>query len=203
MRSSRLLLFSVIDERTAVRFDETLDRQLSAGWPHDERRALDTRDQHPGARRERDVGATDREPSFAGKFDVAHASDAADEIERDHLLANEPSMHTAGVVRTVACEQRGAHPWPDQADATDRQQHSGDQLRGDGAGSEHGDQRSREAADGREQGIEREMVKLDREEHHARSDPYDDQAVTFLLRRKCTTLREDGPHGGSRARAIF
>ena len=87
------------------------------------------------------------------------------------------------MVRAVAGEQCGTHMRPDQADAHDRQQHHAAHLRGDGVGSEHRDQRAREAADGREQGIEGEMVQLYREEHHASSDPCDDQADIFLPRR--------------------
>jgi len=47
--------------------------------------------------------------------------------------------------------------------------------------------RAGEAADSREQGVEREVVELDGEQHDACSDPCDGQASTFFLTPNCTT----------------
>ena len=105
----------------------------------------------------------------------------------------------------MALVQRGTHPRSDQDDADNRQQHGGDDLHGDGTGSEQGDDRARKATDAREQRVKGEMVQLNGEEHHSGSDPSDGQADPFCcaesvrLRRcgspdtTCSVRRERAP----------
>ena len=124
-----------------------------------------------------DVAAADGQPSFAGELDVAGAAGATDEVERDHLLPDEPAVHArewCGPWRACrAALIRGrTRTMPTTASST-----AARTCDGDGAGSDEGDDRAGEAADGREQGVEGEVVQLDGEEHHAGSDPCDGQAA--------------------------
>ena len=66
-------------------------------------------------------------------------------------------------------------------------------------GATDGDDRGGEAADRGEQGVEREVVQLDGEQHDAGSDPGDGHASTFFLMPNSTaarrrTVREHGDH---------
>ena len=71
-----------------------LRRQRTVDRPHDERRALHGRHEDPCARRDRRVGAADGAPALAGEPDVADPVQAPDEVEREHLLPDQASVHT-------------------------------------------------------------------------------------------------------------
>ena len=65
-------------------------------------------------------------------------------------------------------------------------------LQGDGVGSHEGDDGGGEAADGDEQGVEREVVQLHGDQHHADCDPCNGQSGPFVVP---TILRSDNRPG--------
>ena len=79
------------------------------------------------------------------------------------LLADEPAVHAPSAMPSVASRQRGAHPGSHENDARRSHQHRGNHLYGDGTGGHHRHNRAGEAANGREQGVERKVVELDGE----------------------------------------
>jgi hypothetical protein len=64
---------------------------------------------------------------------------------------------------SVAGRQRGAHPGSHENDACRSHQHCGNHLNGHGIRGDNRHNRAGEAANGCEQGIEREVVELDGE----------------------------------------
>ena len=81
-----------------------LDRQVPIRRPHDQRGPLDPRDQHLGAGGQRHVGAAAGQPALAGEHHVARPVSATDDVEREDLLADQPTVHAR-----ARCDHRG---WP-------------------------------------------------------------------------------------------
>ena len=155
--------------------------------PDDEGRALHAHDQHPRSSGELHLAVSHRTPALPGEIDVPDRVQAADLIERDHLSADEPAVHAPSTMPSVASRQADAHPGPHENDAHRSHHHRGNHLYGDGTGGHNRHNRAGEAANGREQGVKREVVELNGEQYDACSDPCDGQASTFFLTPNCTT----------------
>jgi hypothetical protein len=108
---------------------------------------------------------------------------AADLIERDHLSADKTAVHAPSAMPSLASRQAGAHQGPHENDARRSHHHRRNHLYGDGTGGCHRHNRTGEAANSGEQGVKREVVELNSEQHDAYSDPCDGQASTFFLTR--------------------
>ena len=176
-----MLLFSIIDEGTASRLEESTDRQVSIDRPHDESRPLHARDHDPGPWGEGDVGAAGRPPSLTGEMDVAHTIEAADEIECDRLVAHQPPVNAPRTESSTAGRQRHAHPRSDEDDAHCRHQHGGDDLGSNGLWATTAITAAAKQPTAANSSVEGEVVQLKSDQHDAHSDPCDGQANTFLL----------------------
>ena len=100
-----------------------------------------------------------------------------DEIERDHLLPDEASVDTAGTLAFVVVGEGSAHAAAEQGGsrlpATTTAVTTCTAM-ASGTIDSHG--RGGEAAQGGEQGVERQVVELDGDQHHAHGDPRDGQS---------------------------
>ena len=95
---------------------------------------------------------------------------SSDDVERDDLVSDEPAVHApAAMPPTCSAGRPAAH----DEDAGDGDDDSGDDLQHDGVGGGERHDGRGEAADRGERASERDVVELDSQEDHSRSNPGD------------------------------
>ena len=161
----------LLEARAFARLRLPLQRQRIADGPHDERGALHGCHEDSGAGRYRRIVATDRAPALAGEPDVTDPVQTSNEVEREHFLPDEASVHTSRSLDLVVMGEGSAHAAADKEDPQSGHHDRGGDLYGDGVRKNRGHGGAGEAAQGGEQGVERQVVQLHGDQHDANGDP--------------------------------
>src|SRR5438105_2459447 len=133
---------------------------MAVSGADDECRALDGGDENVGAGRDGVVETADGAPALAGETNVASGVMAPDRVERDDLLAHEPSVHAGRARATPALGDRVFYERPQQKDSRQGHDDGGENLKANRVGSDRGNGSGGEATKSAEEGIEGKVVDL-------------------------------------------
>ena len=148
-------------------------------------------------RGDRSVGAADREPPLARQAHVSGPVGISDDVEGQHLLADERAVDAATEPAVVALVQAFADMGPNDDDADRRRNDRHRDLKGDRRGGDERDHRCGKGTDRPEEGVEGEMVDLEGQKDDPEDQPHDDHTAPLFTADATATRSNHRPmlHG--------